>query len=268
MTQAAVSQQIRGLEAQLGVELFKRLPRGLELTEAGKSYIPVVHASIQKLAAATEEMFGGNQTKVLTIRSNLVFFITWLTPRLHKFFKRHPEIKVRFSSNIWVQYSDTVFDSGADIEIRHGQGNWEGLISDRLTSDELVPVCSPTLVNELPPPSSPEQLKDYTLLHVVGYEEGWGYWLKKTGYPKINAASGVQFDTLISALEMAKAGQGIALGRSTLVNDMIRDGLLINPFNKSLPVSEAFYLCMPAEGFRHSYIDKFRDWILEEAKAE
>ncbi|MGS2716973.1 LysR substrate-binding domain-containing protein [Eionea flava] len=265
LTQAAISQQVKGLESQLGVVLFQRLPRGLKLTEAGQAYMPVVHESIQKLAAATEEMFGGGyQSKVLTIKTNLVFFTTWIAPRLHNFTQRYPDIKLRFSSNIWVQYNDTLSDPDADMEIRYGQGNWEGMESQRLTWDQLVPVCHPRAVNGLAPPSSLEQLDDYTLLHVMGYEEGWGFFLQKSDCNHVSSASGIQFDTLISALEMAKLGQGIALGRSTLVQGCIDDKTLTNPFDISLPIDEAFYLCLPAERYRHPNVDVFSQWIIEE----
>lgn len=262
MTQAAISQQIKGLESQLGVALFKRLPRGLELTEAGRAYIPVVHASIERLAEVTDELFGKGQTRPLTIRTSLVFFTTWLAPRFSRFRERYPEVSVRFTSNIWVEE----VDKESDMEIRHGQGSWPNVKCDRLTWDELIPVSSPALANGDRWLGSPDQLSDYTLLHVMGYKEGWGFWLNQTGFEGIDSSQGIHFDTLISALEMATVGQGIALGRSSLVANMINTGRLVAPFEQSIPTSEAFYLASPVHQYEHPHAETFRAWLLEEAE--
>lgn len=261
MTQAAISQQIKGLESQLGVLLFKRLPRGLELTEAGRAYIPVVHESIERLAEATDELFGKGQKRPLTIRTNLVFFTTWLAPRFGLFRERYPDISVRFTSNIWVE----ALDKESDMEIRHGEGAWSDVKCDRLTWDELIPVCSRELANGESPPDSPEELSEYTLLHVMGYKEGWGYWLNQTGFQHMDSSQGIQFDTLISALEMATVGQGIALGRTSLVADMIATGRLVAPFGQRIPTSEAFYLVSPVHQYEHPHAKTFRSWLIEEA---
>lgn len=264
MTQAAISQQVKGLESQLGTPLFKRLPRGLELTEAGQAYLPAVHESIERLGAATEEIFGKGRHELLTIRANLVFFTCWLSPRLHKFKERHPGIGLRFTSNIWLEEAK----HDADLEIRYGQGPWPGMKSDRLTWDELFPVCSPQLRYDQPPPETPEDLSEHALLHVIGYEEGWGYWLKKTYSDHADQYQGMQFDTLISALEMAAQGQGIALARTSLVSDMLESGRLIEPFSMRIPTAEAFHLVSPEYSYEHPHTDLFRSWLLEEALSE
>ncbi|WP_067094392.1 LysR substrate-binding domain-containing protein [Marinomonas atlantica] len=262
MTQAAVSQQIKGLEAQLGTVLFKRLPRGLELTKSGRAYIPIVHESIERLAEVTDELFGQGQTRPLTIRSSLIFFTTWLAPRLGRFRKLHPEVKLRLPTNIWVEN----LDKESDMEIRYGMGDWSGVNYHRLTWDHLVPVCSPTLLNTATPLNTPNQLSEHTLLHVDGYNEGWGYWLNKTGFQHIDSSQGIHFDTLISALELAKSGEGIALGRSSLIKEMITTSQLIAPFEQKLATSEAFYLISSSQGFEHPHAALFRAWLLDEAE--
>lgn len=262
MTQAAVSQQIKGLEAQLGTELFKRLPRGLELTKAGRAYIPIVHESIERLAEVTDELFGHGQARPLTIRSSLIFFTAWLAPRIGLFRKMYPEVKLRLPANIWVEN----LDKEADMEIRYGMGDWLDVSCHRLTWDNLVPVCSPKLVSNSIPLTTPNQLMDYTLLHVDGYNEGWAYWLNKAGFQHIDSSQGIHFDTLISALEMAKAGEGIALGRSSLIKEMITTGQLVAPFELRLPTSEAFYLVSTNRGIEHPHAQLFRSWLLEEVE--
>ncbi|WP_240798121.1 transcriptional regulator GcvA [Vibrio sp. H11] len=262
MTQAAVSQQIKGLEAQLGTELFKRLPRGLELTKSGRAYIPIVHESIKRLADVTNELFGQGQTRPLTIRSSLVFFSTWLAPRLGRFRKLHPEVNLRLPANIWVEN----LDKESDMEIRYGMGEWFGMHCHRLTWDYLIPVCSPALLNTTIPLTTPNQLLNHTLLHVDGYNEGWAYWLNKTGFAHIDSSQGIHFDTLISALELAKAGEGVALGRSSLIQGMLTAGQLVAPFEQKLPTSEAFYLVSPNQAIEHPHARLFRSWLLNEVE--
>ncbi|MDH4580652.1 transcriptional regulator GcvA [Pseudomonas sp. BN415] len=263
LTQAAVSQQVKGLEMKLGAALFKRLPRGLELSEAGQAYLPAVHEAIERLTAATDEIFGQGHRKVLTVRVNLVFFIHWLARRLPEFRRQHPEINLHITSNIWV--GDT--DVEADLEIRHGQGKWAGLKADRLTWDSLVPVCSPSLATESKPLNTPGDLARHELLHVLGYEEGWGYWLKKAGADRVDSSQGLQFDTLISALRMAELGQGVALARSSLVEHMLDQGALIAPFEQRFITQEAFYLVYSPLATANPQALAFITWLVSQAQA-
>lgn len=266
LTQAAISHQVKGLESQLGAVLFKRLPRGLELTEAGKSYLPVVHESIERLAAATDEIFGTGHNRVFTVRVSLVFFVHWLARRLPGFRDRHPDVNLRITSNIWG--GDT--DVEADMEIRYGHGKWTGFKADRLTWDTLVPVCAPSLPSDQAPLAAPNDLVHHELLHVLGYEEGWGYWLKQAGAKQVDSSQGMQFDTLISALKMAELGQGVALARSSLVQSMLVSGQLIAPFKSqfSFTTNEAFYLVYSQHSIVNPNAAAFVAWLNAEAQGE
>ncbi len=262
MTQAAISQQIKGLEGQLETSLFNRLPRSLELTEAGKAYLPAVHEAIERLAAATNEIFGEGRGRLLTVRVNLVFFTKWLAPRLGRFRQRHPKIGLRFNSNIWVTEQERVT---AHLDIRYGKGAWPGYDAHRLTWDSLMPVCSPELARDLDPERPVEALHRHGMLHVIGYEEGWGYWLRQAGIGQVDASQGVQFDTLITALEMAEHGQGFALGRTSLVAEMLAGGRLVAPFAYQAPTSEAFYVVSASQQYMPPQAEAFRAWLIEEA---
>uniref|UniRef100_UPI0025900663 LysR substrate-binding domain-containing protein n=1 Tax=Pseudomonas sp. TaxID=306 RepID=UPI0025900663 len=156
-------------------------------------------------------------------------------------------------------------DGGGDIEIRYGKGNWPGYKAYRLTWDELFPVCSPSLLDNEPTCPPETALDKFGLLHVIGYEEGWGYWLKQTGITRISPSQGMQFDTLITALEMASLGHGFALGRTSLVSEMLADGTLVAPFKHSVSTSEAFYAVLPEHQYASPQTQLFLDWILEEA---
>jgi LysR family glycine cleavage system transcriptional activator len=262
LTQAAISQQIKGLENQLGSVLFNRLPRGLELTNAGAAYLPAVHDSVEKLRIATEELFGHGRTNLLTIKVNLVFFTCWLAPKLHRFRALHPDINLRITSNIWCDYDENSADS--DLDVRYGKGKWQALQADRLTWDELIPVCSPDYLKHNPPLTTPQDLAKHSLLHVIGYEEGWGHWLSKTENQDVRISTGIQFDTLVTALEMAALGEGIALGRTSLVDNMLKSGRLVAPLEKTVATDEAFYLVYTTAKLISPEVKAFRDWLLQE----
>ncbi|MCE4058385.1 LysR substrate-binding domain-containing protein [Pseudomonas sp. Au-Pse12] len=260
LTQGAVSQQIRQLESHLGVALFKRLPRGLDLTEEGRSYLPVVQDAITRLAVGTNEIFGQHQHRPIKVRGSLAFFVHWLAPKLLTFQQAQPQVDIRYISNIWVKE----LDGEDDLEIRWGRGHWPGLVAQRLTWDSLFPVCAPALLARLPL-QVPADLARHQLLHVLGYEEGWGYWLERVGARGVDSSRGMQFDTLISTLRMAELGQGVALARSSMVADMLADGRLVEPFEQRIEASESFYLVRGADAEQHPDALKFSTWLVEQA---
>ncbi|ATE77663.1 MULTISPECIES: LysR substrate-binding domain-containing protein [Pseudomonas] len=260
LTQGAVSQQIRQLESHLGVALFKRLPRGLGLTEEGQSYLPVVQDAISRLAVGTNEIFGQRNRRHLKVRGSLSFLHYWLAPRLADFCREYPQIDIRYISNIWVKEPD----GEDDLEIRWGCGEWSGLHAQRLTWDILQPVCSPTLMASSPI-HEPRDLMNHSLLHVLGYEEGWGYWLKRVGADDVDYSRGLQFDTLISTIRMAELGQGVALARSSVVEDLLKSGQLVAPFNHRIEASESFYLVHEQNEVLSPDAAHFSTWLVAQA---
>ena len=236
----------------------------MELTDAGRAYIPGVRESIEKLAVVTDEVFGKERSRTLTVRVNLVFFNHWLAPKLASFRAQHPDIGLRFTSNIWVADPD----KEADVEIRYGKGLWPGFTSNRLTWDDLIPVCSPILLDKQQPPTSPDELSDHTLLHVIGYEEGWGFWLNQLGHHEVDSSQGVHFDSLMTAMEMAALGHGVALSRTSLAANMLASGRLIAPFDKPVATAESFFLATPVNQHSHPHVEAFRYWLIEQAEMD
>jgi LysR family glycine cleavage system transcriptional activator len=158
-------------------------------------------------------------------------------------------------------------DLESDLEIRYGSGKWTGLKSERLTWDLLFPVCAPDLPTTQKPLKTPRDLRHHELLHVLGYEEGWGYWLKKAKADDVDSSQGLQFDTLISALKMAELGQGVALARSSLVEQYLESGQLIAPLTAKFKTSEAFYLVYSPHKIVNPQAAAFASWLMEEASA-
>jgi LysR family glycine cleavage system transcriptional activator len=117
------------------------------------------------------------------------------------------------------------------------------------------------------PPQQPEDLSEYSLLHVIGYEEGWGYWLKQLGYHSIDASQGIHFDSLMTAMEMAAHGHGVALSRTSLIKPMLDNGRLITPFADTTGTSESFFLATPSDKPVRPHVQKFQQWLIDQAGA-
>jgi LysR family glycine cleavage system transcriptional activator len=263
VTPSAVSQQVRLLEQHLGRLLFHRLPRGLKLAEAGESYLPLLSEAFERLSAGTVEIFGQHRTHRLTIRATVAFSVLWLAPRLPRFSALHPDIEFRVTSSIWPAEFP---DSGIDLEIRQGTGDWPGLEAERLTRDHVFPICSPTLAAGPPGLAQPADLVRHTLLHAIGFREGWAQWLKSAGVANlVDARRGLEFDTGVMTMEMALRGAGVALGRTCFVAELLAGGRLVAPFSLSVPTDEAFFLVAPSRRRETDAARAFRQWLRAEA---
>ncbi len=262
VTPTAVSQQVRLLEQHLGRLLFHRLPRGLRLAEAGHSYLPLLNDVFERITAGTTEIFGERTGNRLLVRSTVAFATYWLVPRLERFRAAHPRIELRLTSSIW---SADFPDPGIDLEIRFGNGDWPGLSAERLTWDRAFPVCSPALAAGPPRLARPAGLARHTLLHTIGFREGWAQWLQVAGVADlVEAPAGPEFDTAVVAIELALRSAGIAMGRTCFVDHLLADGRLVAPFDLALPADEAFYLAAAAGRPESEAAHAFRAWLRAE----
>nr|WMC98787.1 LysR substrate-binding domain-containing protein [Aminobacter aminovorans] len=259
LTQAAVSKHVKALEQYVRRPLFIRRPRGLELTKSGAAYLPKIQDAMERLAIGTREVFGQRRSSVLTLRCAVSFAVNWLAPRLPDYLNRYPGKTIRLLSSVWKDAYDT---EDFDLDIQYGNGRWPGFNSHRLTWETITPLCAPSsLLRET------DDLRNHRLLHVLGYHEGWGIWLKAAGAPQIDAGSGLHLDTSLTAFELAAHGGGIALGRKSLAEHALASGRLITPFALALPIDEAFYLVEPAGNSTHPDAGLFTDWLLSVAQA-
>jgi LysR family glycine cleavage system transcriptional activator len=234
------------------------------LAEAGETYLPLLTETFERLAAGTGEIFGHRNGDRLSVRATMAFSVFWLAPRLTRFRAKHPGIELRITSSIWPAEFP---DPGIDLEIRHGNGDWPGLDAERLTRDRVFPVCSPALVDRGPGLSHPADLASHTLLHTIGFREGWEQWLVAAGAADlVDAHQGPEFDTAVMTITLAVQGAGIALGRTCFVEEHLAKGALIAPFATSLDTSEAFYLVTPAHHAETEPARAFRDWLRAEVR--
>jgi LysR family glycine cleavage system transcriptional activator len=208
---------------------------------------------LQRLAIGTREVFGGRRNAALTVRCAVSFATNWLMPRLPDFLDRHPGKTVRLLSSVWNEPFDA---EDIDLDIQYGTGDWPGCNSHRLTWETITPLCAPDCRLLVP-----DDLGGNRLLHVLGYHEGWGLWLKAAGVTGVDAGSGLHLDTSLTAFELAAQGAGIALGRSSLAAHALASGRLIAPFPLAVPIDEAFHLVEPAGGPRHPDAATFTEWL-------
>ena len=194
VTQAAVSHQIKALEAALGLQLFRRFNRRLMLTDAGQAYLPPLREALDGIAAATERLRAVEQTGSLKVSVLPSFAAKWLLPRLSRFRERHPEIDVLVSANNALV--DFARDE-VDIAIRYGFGRHPELEVKFLMGDRIFPVCSPELLAAGPPLREPADLRHHTLLHdadaLATESESWRVWLEAAGVSGVDASRGPGF---------------------------------------------------------------------------
>jgi LysR family transcriptional regulator, glycine cleavage system transcriptional activator len=264
VTQTAISHQIKGLEERLGVRLFRRLPRGLLLTEEAQRYLPPVRDAFDRIAAATAQLAAGSSSGSLTVSVLPSFAAKWLVPRLGRFRAAHPDLDLRISSSS--QLVDFARDD-VDVGIRMGRGNYPGLRVDRLFGESVVPVCSPELLSGPHPLRRPADLRHHVLLHDDDHT-GWQLWLELAGVEGVDARRGPILTDSAMVVQAAADGQGVALARSVLAAGDLAAGRLVRPFEVSLPHDLAYYLVSPEATAEQPKIRAFRAWVLAEAKEQ
>ena len=283
ITQAAVSHQIKSLEEYLGVQLFKRAARGVQLTEAARACLPRLREGFESLAAAVEMIHERGAETDLEITAPPVFTARWLMPRLADFAKREPKIDVRvvasskmvdagaLDSAATVSHLDLRSDTSG-VEIHLGGGDYPGYRADRLFGVATVAVASPELVNGSPAIKTPEDLASHTLLHddamdVVAHGHAWQKWLEVAGVAdKVDGTRGPHFSSNILSLEAASQKLGVALALRPLVDADIASGRLCAPFKVELRPHSAYYLVCAEVIADRPAVAAFRKWLLEQAR--
>ena len=264
VTQAAISHQVKALEAHLGRPLFRRLNRALVLTEDAQMYLAGLREAFDMMDAATARLVAGESRGVLTVSVLPSFAAKWLVPRLGRFREAHPGIDVRLAPSH--ELVDFARDD-VDIGIRAGAGHYPGLRTVRLLAEDMFPVCAPALIDGQPPLRAPADLRRHTLLHDDGYA-AWGLWLRAAGASAVEAEQGPIFLDASMPLLAAAAGQGVALARGELAGGDLAEGRLVRPFALSLPAEFAYYVVCPEAYAERPKIRAFREWLLAEAGAE
>jgi LysR family transcriptional regulator, glycine cleavage system transcriptional activator len=270
VTPAAVSHQVKQLEAYLGVTLFVRNHRSVELTPEGEALAATLGDLFGRLYLALDRTMssGVADLRVTTMES---FAAKWLTPRLHRFHRAWPDIRVRIDTGN--EHADFA-RGGIDVGIRYGPGGYKGMHVESLMTAQVFPVCSPSLLAGASPPlTHPGDLRHYTLLHdesAMGRSgvPDWADWLQAEDVSGVDASRGPIFASIYLAQEAAVAGHGVALGIAPLVEEDLRCGRLVKLFDRVLDNTYAFWLIRRKETESRAEVEAFCRWLRDEAAAD
>jgi LysR family transcriptional regulator, glycine cleavage system transcriptional activator len=270
VTQSAVSRQIKALEDDLGLRLFERRARSLALTENGQALYRIATDVFDRLQTATDRLRAETRARQLAITTTTGFASLWLIPRLRRFTALHPDIDVRLSATTDALNLER---SLIDVAIRYCRPEAvpEGAV--RLFGEEMIPVCSRALLREKTRPlKRPQDLAHHTLLHFdyAGAEAiymDWGTWLTALGIGELKSAGALHFSQYEQMIQAAISGQGVALGRQPLVNDLIESGALVAPFRQTLVGSRAYFIIESRLSTGKPQVREFAQWLLAERRA-
>lgn len=256
LSQSAVSQRIRALEAHLGIALFERLPRSVRLTELGRAYLPAVRAAFDDLSIATMGLFGATTRRQLTVRVQISYAATWLAPRLQLFRDAHPHIDLRLVSAIW---ADALPPDEVDLDIRQGVGRWPGYRTRLLHTDRAVAVCGPRHRERYGPVTGVADLATRPRVHVLGFED---LWLRMFADAGVEAqAGGVTLDTSVAAIEVAAAGAMSAIVPERFARGALAAGRVARAVDMVVPMRQSHYVLWPERSAPSLEALAFVQWL-------
>jgi len=272
VTPAAVGQQVKTLEEYFGVQLFKRLTRALQLTEAGQLILPYLQNGFDQISEADRILRSRRDERILTVSVAPTFGAKWLVPRLPRFRRAYPDYDIRIdATDARADFSQ----DNIDVALRYGRGDYTGLQSECLLSEVAVPVCSPSLLQGDHPLNKPGDLRHHTLLHVHWKMESdaapnWRMWLRAAGVDDIDPDQGPQFSIESMVIEAAIEGQGVGLVSTAVVEQELADGRLVRPFREDAhgPNRFGYYLVYPSSNEMLPKVAAFRDWVHGEITKE
>lgn len=264
VTASAVSQQVAKLEAITGVRLFIRSPRRLELTTEGRVYLRAIRPAFLQIEEATQRLTEESRQQRISLSCTSGFAVQWLLPRLPEFEAANSGVEIMINTT---HRKVDLLSEGVDFAVRHGIGNYPGLVSECLIHDPLWPVCSPQLLSSQDLRISPEQLSGYPLLHDE-HRADWALWFEACGIGREQAERGPVFIDSNGVIEAAKAGRGIALVRRTLITEELSDGTLICPLLSPVDSPLAYFLVCDESALLLPVNRRFRDWISTRAAAD
>jgi LysR family glycine cleavage system transcriptional activator len=258
VTPSAVSQQVQNLEQWVGFPLLERRARQVQANAEGRAYLTAVSAAFDQIATATEELSAGRVPRSICITCTPGFAVQWLVPRLQQFQDFHPDIDVRIDAS--TRLLDLKVEQ-VDLAVRHGNGRYPGLVSEKLLDDDLVPVASPRLLTGKGRVKKPADLMQHRLLHIETRDD-WRLWFAGQGIEIDWKRGPLLIDTAIG-IQAAVAGKGVALVRRSLIGDELAAERLIAPLPQGLSKGMAYHLVYLPENMAQPAVRAFRVWLLE-----
>lgn len=255
LTHGAVSRQVGDLEKQLGTRLFERTARGLILTDAGADLARACTAGFGRVQESWGRIASGGPER-LRIAAPRSWAALWLVPRLGRFLDQWPGLRVDIEGGNSDRPSEAETGWAVIRYVRGGEGGPDGTL---LSEEPLFPVCAPSLAADL---RTHADLRRHRLLHFQASAD-WIVWRAATG-ADIDVAQGLSFSESVMVVQAAMAGQGVAMGRPSLVIEALRDGRLVCPLRPAVPSGDRYVLTAPKEGRGRRALRAFRNWLLEE----
>ncbi|WP_192985703.1 LysR substrate-binding domain-containing protein [Pseudomonas sp. EggHat1] len=258
VTATAISHQIRALEESLGVALFVRKPRQLELTMAGRELQQVLESAFDSIGATVERLSATPSRQAITLSTTPAVAVRWLLSWVCMLRDSHPTIDLR----IHASHEPVALDGvTADIAIRYGDGRWPGLVAEKLFDNTFVPACSPLLGLQ-----DAAELPRHTLIHfrnqaAISSPMDWAVWQKQAQVPGLDVSAGLVFSDETHAVSAAVGAQGVALMSRQLIEDELKEGRLVQPFGPELE-GKPFFLVYPENRRHDPTILAVREWIM------
>ncbi len=263
LTHGAVSRQIKTLEDDLGVQLFHRMTRRIELTDAGASFFSAVTRLLSELAREAEVIRRRNDDTRLAVSSGVSFASKWLTSRLHRLMARYPNF------DIHLEVTDATVDFAAghvDVALRYGSGQYHAASAERIMNETVSPVCAPSYRDRMDGLESPIDLTRCQLIHEIGMNATWERWFSMMELPHPKPR-GPGYSLGSMSIEAAIRGEGVALGRSVLVAEDLAAGRLVSLFPQArLDVEWGYDLVYRTGNQDHPKVRAFRNWIADEVR--
>ncbi|MBW9107576.1 LysR family transcriptional regulator [Paraburkholderia phenoliruptrix] len=263
LTESAISRQVATLESNLGVRLFVRSKQRVMLTRAGRLYGTQVRRALENLDRDTLSIIAhGSGGGYLELAVLPTFASQWLIPRMKDFNDRNPDVRI----NMGIRTDLFSFEeSHFEAAIHYGKPTWPGTSSDYLFGEEVVPVCSPSLLAKTV--RKPQELLNYPLLHSTTRPDAWSRWFANLGVEDSATMHGVRYELHSMLISAAAAGLGIALVPKFFVDEQLPQRGLVIPFAATAVEESAYYLVYPTELSHGKPLELFRTWLLEQAAA-
>lgn len=259
VTPSAISHQIKGLEQQLQLSLFRRLNRALCLTPAGEELLRAIDQHLSQLERAVNDVTRRHGAP--SIRAHILPFMATeiVIPNLYQFQQAHPEIELRIETSYSSSEQFTL--SGCDLGVRFGDGNWPGLVSERLMAIRVTPVCSPDF-------QAQHQLKTLTdicgktLINLPMEPDPWQRLAEEAGFAPLPPHPELTLDNYLSNLTAAEQNLGLALGLLPMAIPWLQKKRLIAPFDIHFHIDESYWVVYRPQDAERPEIQLFKRWLI------
>ncbi len=263
LTHGAISRQMKSLEAHLGVRLFRRHTRRIELTEAGNILLPAVRTALDVVESTAARLSAKTRQGSMVISCLPTFMMRWLIPRLYDFNAKYPDLDVRLSPSS--EPVDFARES-IDVAIRIGEAPWpEGVSARAFMDEEIGPVCGPGFMRRRKL-RKPADLHHLPLLHTETRADAWADWLTRSRTANVDTGKGQRFQHFYFMLEAAVGGLGVAVAPRPLVEEDLRLGRLVAPFG-FVQSGRRYHLLYPTELANQRTVQTFASWAIQSARS-